>query len=71
VTPEDILKIAQAVQVLRVLGVQDDVIAMLLARFLPGVTQEMLAGSLQSSANDAGRLARIAAQLAGVNGANQ
>jgi len=71
VTPEDILKIAQAVQVLRVLGVQDDVIAMLLARFLPGVTQEMLAGSLQSSANDAGRLAKIAAQLAGVNGANQ
>jgi hypothetical protein len=69
VTPEDILKAAQAVQVLRGLNVPETVLAMVLAKFLPGVDADMLLEGMEGI--DSGRLAGIANDLAGLLGRQQ
>jgi hypothetical protein len=65
ITPEDILKIAQAGQVLRGLNIPEAVIAQVMARFLPGIDAEML---MNLEPQDSGRLAAIAAQLGNLLG---
>lgn len=65
ITPDDILKIAQAAQVLRGLNVPEPVIAQIMARFLPGIDAEMLAGM---EPDDSDRLAAIASQLGNLLG---
>lgn len=66
VTPDSILKITQAANAMKVLGVPIPVIASILARFLPNVTPEMLADGMTAvsiGSNDAGRLNAIASSL--------
>ena len=64
VKPSDILQIAQAAQILRTLQVPENVIAIILARFLPGVTPDMLNfASNEPAAGDANRLNAIQQQL--------
>ncbi len=62
VKPADILQIAQAAQILRTLNVPEDVIAMVLAHYLPFVTPDMLARAANEKP-DAARLAAIQQQL--------
>lgn len=65
VKPSDILQIAQAAQILRTLRVPENVIALVLARFLPGITPDMLEfASNEPAAGDADRLGAIQQQLA-------
>jgi hypothetical protein len=63
VKPGEILQIAQAAQILRTLNVPEDVIAMVLAHYLPNITPDMLAMQSNAPPADAGRLAAIQQQL--------
>jgi len=64
VKPSDILQIAQAAQILRTLQIPENVIATVLARFLPGITPDMLNLTGNEPAGDAERLNAIQQQLA-------
>lgn len=60
VTPQDILTILEAAQLMRLLGFPEDVIRMVVARFMPEIDPEMLASNEPVGAgNDAQRLAAI------------
>lgn len=65
VKPADILQIAQAAQIMRTLPLfTDEVIATVVARFLPGISPDMLQTAVnEPSAGDAGRLDTIQQQL--------
>jgi hypothetical protein len=65
VKPADILQIAQAAQIMRTLPLfTDQVIATVVARFLPGISPDMLQTAVnEPSAGDAGRLDNIQQQL--------
>ncbi|MCP5097205.1 MAG: hypothetical protein GY943_16785 [Chloroflexi bacterium] len=67
VSADDILKAAQAAQILRLLNISEKVIAMILSRFLPGIDMDMLLADVPSpndmNSDDAERLAAMAAQL--------
>jgi hypothetical protein len=62
-TPDDILKIAQAAQALRGLGLPEEAIVIVMARFLPGVSPDMIKLAAVGNTADAARLARIDADL--------
>lgn len=60
VTPQDILTILEAAQLMRLLGFPEDVVRMVVARFMPEIDPEMLAsGEPLATGNDAQRLAAI------------
>jgi hypothetical protein len=63
VKPSDILQIAQAAQALRALNVPEEVISLVLAQFLPGVTPDMLQMRNNEPPGDADRLGAIQQQL--------
>ena len=62
-TPDDILKIGQAAQVLRGLGIPDESIAVVMATFLPGVSPDMIQLAAVGNTADAARLAQIQNKL--------
>ncbi len=61
VTPEDVLKIVQAAQLMRGLGIPEDVIQIVVSRFLPGIEPDML--EMDTVGNDAARLDAIAQMI--------
>jgi len=65
ITPDSILKIMQAANAMKVLGIPIPVIASVVARFLPNVTPEMLIDGMMSlnTTNEAERLNMIATSL--------
>lgn len=60
VTPDDIVKISQAAQLMRGLGFPDEVINLVVARYLPGIEPDMLQTEPGEMGSDADRLAMIA-----------
>lgn len=60
IKPEDIVKISQAAQIMRGLGFPEEVINLVVARYLPGIEPDMLKIDPAEMGSDADRLAMIA-----------
>ena len=60
--PDDLMKVADAISKLRLLGIADEVLAVIMARFLPGIDPDLLLPP-EGGGQDVDRLAAVAASL--------
>lgn len=69
ITPADVAAVAEAALRLRALGVREEVIWGVLARFLPGVDSAMMASSIAAEGDEVDRIAAVLASLRPGSGA--